>query len=203
MNDCNPTAPISTNQVMDVGLLKPRCATFSGNTLNDWIKWLAEEQCKVDWTSFDLTCLRAILQEKTYCEQTQKEVIQTILDAICTLSTRVDALPDEDETVESLVLENDWVAVQTARVVKKGNLVLLRGVIDTGGVSTTITTLPLEFRPSYTLRLPVRTLNTYSSAYEESIQITSGGVVTLAYKGVSPVIASSQSIFLDGICFYV
>lgn len=199
MNDCNPTAPISTNQVMDVGLLKPRCATFSGNTLNDWLKWLAEEQCKVDWTSFDLTCLRAILQEKTYCEQTQKEVIQTILDAVCTLSTK----SSQTDLIESLVLENSWAAVQTPKVIKKGGLVLLKGVVDTGSVATTITTLPLEFRPAYTVRIPVRTLNTYSDTYEESIQITSSGVVTIAYKGVSPVIASSQSIFLDGICFYV
>lgn len=197
--NCTITNPISSNQVTEVGLLKPRCATFEGNTLNDWLKWLSNKQCEIDWASFDLTCLRAILQEKTYCEQTQKEVIQTILDALCELSSR----QGSSETVESVNVENAWSATQTIRVYKKGRQVILSGIVDSGNVNSTICTLPVGYRPNYTLRLPVRTLNTFADTYEASIQITSSGVVTVAYKGVSPVIATSSSIFLDGISFFI
>lgn len=44
MNNCT-TDPISSNQVVEVGLFKPKCLDFAGNSLNDWLKFLAEEIC--------------------------------------------------------------------------------------------------------------------------------------------------------------
>ena len=54
MNNCSVTNPISSNQVTEVGLLKPKCATFNGNSLNDWLKWLAEKECEIDWKSISI-----------------------------------------------------------------------------------------------------------------------------------------------------
>ena len=44
MNNC-VTEPISSNQVIEVGLRKPRCFDFEGNTLNDWLKEISEKLC--------------------------------------------------------------------------------------------------------------------------------------------------------------
>lgn len=83
-NSCNPSSPISSNQVTEVGLYKPRCADFQGNTLNDWLKWLADQQCKTDWNSFDLTCLMPYLQTPLdLCEKTEKTVIAAIIQGLC------------------------------------------------------------------------------------------------------------------------
>jgi len=44
MDNCN-TNPISSNQVIEVGLRKPKCFEFEGNTLNDWLKEISEKLC--------------------------------------------------------------------------------------------------------------------------------------------------------------
>ena len=44
-NDFCNTSPVSTNQVVEVGMRKPKCLTFKENTLNAWLKFLAEEVC--------------------------------------------------------------------------------------------------------------------------------------------------------------
>lgn len=247
MNSCNHTNPISTNQVLDVGVLKPRCAKFNGNTLNDWLKWLSEEQCKIDWSTFDLSCLQSLLQTPTVCDQGAKEVIETLIQAICSVSVKASITLGNDlsgtpgvatviriqnkpvsstaptngqvlkwngtawtpsnsageETTFNLSPEGNWTESQPIKAIKKGNLVVLKGIVSAGDVSTVISTLPVDCRPSYNLRMPVRTLNTFSSNLEESLQIESNGQISMVYKGVSPVINSSQSIFLDGICYYV
>jgi len=47
--DCT-TQPLTTNQVLEVGLRKPKCFDFEGNTLNDWLKYLAETICELQGT---------------------------------------------------------------------------------------------------------------------------------------------------------
>ena len=42
--DCN-TQPLTTNQIIEVGLRKPKCLDMEGNTLNDWLKTIAEKVC--------------------------------------------------------------------------------------------------------------------------------------------------------------
>lgn len=44
MDTCN-TNPISSNQVIEVGLRKPKCFRFTGNSLNDWLKFMSEKIC--------------------------------------------------------------------------------------------------------------------------------------------------------------
>lgn len=45
MNECTITDPITTNQIVEVGLFKPKCFDFEGNTLNDWLKFVSKELC--------------------------------------------------------------------------------------------------------------------------------------------------------------
>lgn len=47
--DCT-TQLISSNQVIEVGLRKPKCFDFEGNTLNDWLKELSERLCCIEGT---------------------------------------------------------------------------------------------------------------------------------------------------------
>lgn len=200
------TAPISSNQVTEVGLLKPKCATFNGNSLNDWLKWLAEKECEIDWKSLDLTCLQDLLVEKDYCEQTQKKVIESIIKAICAVSTTQttpSAPAGPSENIENISTENAWVATQQIRVYKRERQVMLSGIITSGNVNSTMFILPAEFRPAYTIKLPIITNNAFANNYEASLQITTGGVVSLSFKGTIPVINSSSSIFLDGITYFI
>lgn len=43
--DCQSTNPLSSNQIIEVGLKKAKCLDFTDNTLNDWLKFLSEEIC--------------------------------------------------------------------------------------------------------------------------------------------------------------
>jgi hypothetical protein len=43
--ECQTSDPISSNQIVEVGLRKPKCVSFSDNTLNDWLKWIVESIC--------------------------------------------------------------------------------------------------------------------------------------------------------------
>lgn len=206
MNNCSVTNPISSNQVTEVGLLKPKCATFNGNSLNDWLKWLAEKECEIDWKSIDLTCLQGLLVEKDYCEQTQKKVIESIIKAICAVSTAQTnpvAPAGPSEILETISTENAWVATQQIRAYKRERQVMLSGIISSGNVNSTMFILPAEFRPIYTIKLPIITNNAFANNYEASLQITTGGVVSLSFKGTSPIIGSSSSIFLDGITYFI
>lgn len=44
MDSCT-TQPLTTNQIIEVGLRKPKCFDFEGNTLNDWLKNISERIC--------------------------------------------------------------------------------------------------------------------------------------------------------------
>lgn len=43
--ECQVTEPLSSNQIIEVGLRKPKCFDFENNTLNDWLKFISEELC--------------------------------------------------------------------------------------------------------------------------------------------------------------
>lgn len=45
--ECQITDPYTTNQIVEVGVRKPKCFTFTGNTLNDWLKFIANEYCAI------------------------------------------------------------------------------------------------------------------------------------------------------------
>jgi len=45
MNDACNTNPVSTNQVIEVGVRKPKCFDFDGNSLNNWLSYIAEQIC--------------------------------------------------------------------------------------------------------------------------------------------------------------
>lgn len=53
--ECQVTDPISSNQVIEVGVRKPKCFDFKDNSLNDWLKFIATELC----------CLKEELEESS------------------------------------------------------------------------------------------------------------------------------------------
>lgn len=194
----NVTNPISSNQVIEVGIKKPKCFTFSGNTLNDWLYWIASKQCEIDWTKFELSGLQSLLPVVNTNTQTEKYVIQTLIDSINALKEL-----DSSESRETVETEHSWVASQSVQVLKKGSTVFLKGIVDGGNVANSICTLPVGYRPAYTIYIPIYHENSFATTYFIYLKITSSGVVSVAFRGTSPSITSSQAIYFDGISFFV
>lgn len=59
--ECQVTEPLSSNQIIEVGLRKAKCLDFDGNTLNDWLKFLSEELCCLK-TNFEETIIEPVVQ---------------------------------------------------------------------------------------------------------------------------------------------
>ena len=76
------TNPISTTQVTEVSLLKSDCMDFCGNTLNDWLKFLVDKQCEIDWSRVDTSCLDAY---SCPTDKNLKSIIEKLINAVCTL----------------------------------------------------------------------------------------------------------------------
>ena len=153
MQDKIITNPISSNDVVEVGIPKSKCATFCGNSLNDWLKWLAEDKC-VDWTSIDTTCLRDFLEDGDTSDQDLLKIIELLVDTVCVLTTEIDQLTCCDTTSVVLDLQNEWISDYGApKAVKKGGVVYLTGLITNG--TSTIAQLPVGYRPNRTVFVPV------------------------------------------------
>jgi len=187
----NPTNPISTNQVIDVGVLKPRCANFCGNTLNDWLQWLAESNCEVDWTQFDLSKITS----NVIIEQTQKEVITQIIEAISLIKG------DAEKTI-SVSVNANWSATRGIKVRKKGSLVLLSGLVTGGTVTNAICTLPSDLRPTSDLVVSVANEFAPSALYNVFLKIKTNGDVILFFTG-SGYATTSPNVYLDGVSFFL
>lgn len=196
MSLCPPTNPISSNQVCEVGILKPKCATFSGNTLNDWLKWLAENECEVSWADLDLTCITDLLGT-CECEQTKKYVIETMLAGICK------ALEIQSEccsgTVMEINLESDWVASRTPYATRKGNVVTLSGRVTSGNYNGIIGYLPQDAWPDSLIVTPVAHEIAPSASYIIFLQIGTDGSLRLFFNGSTPADGSSRAVYFDGI----
>jgi len=196
----NYITPISSNQVIEVGLLKPKCASFTGNSLNDWLKWLAETECAVDWKSMDLTCIIDYIDKCASCEQDQTKVINLLKDAICKLitDTKITTELSVFRQLFPTTLLNTWASIMNYPVVitRQGKMVLLSGRIHTGTMNTVVYTLPLEYRPAYDQRiLGINQANT-SIVFE----ILTNGNITPTL-GLTGVITSPNYISLDGITY--
>lgn len=194
--ECNPTNPISSNSVVEVGLLKPKCATFTGNSLNDWLKWLAEKQCEVDYSTFDLSCLTSA----EICDQTEKKVIQTIIDTLCELNANRESIYTEE--VQDLTMNAGWSATRTAKVYRRGKLVHLSGLVTGGNVGNSITTLPSGFKPATDQIFSTAHAFTPSGSRGVFVKVESDGDVILSFTGTPPV-GTSPDVYLDGISFFI
>ena len=198
MATCPPTNPISSNQVCEVGILKPKCATFSGNTLNDWLKWLAEEQCDVPWADLDLTCITDLLGT-CECDQTKKYVIETMLAGICKALEIQTACCSG--TTGEITLESDWAASRTPYVTVKGNIVTLSGRVTGGNYNGIIGYLPQNAWPDALIVTPVAHELAPSASYLIFLQIGTDGVVRLFFNGSTPADGSSRAVYFDGITY--
>ena len=75
---------------------------------------------------------------------------------------------------------------------KVGNLVYLRGRIDTGSSGTTIFTLPVGYRPTFTAVVPIVSRAAGDYAY---LQVTTAGNVSIVFGG------TETAWFVDGVWF--
>lgn len=196
--NCNPTEPISTNQVCEVGILKPRCLTFKGNTLNDWLSFFANRECEIDWANLDLSCITDLIGE-CECEQTKKYVIETMLKGICK------ALEIQENCcsglTEEITLESDWTASRTPYVTVKGNIVTLSGRVVSGNYNGIIGYLPQVAWPDAIIVTPVAHELAPSASYLIFLQIDTQGVVRLYFNGTTPSDGSSRAVYFDGITY--
>lgn len=198
---CDVTSPISTNQICEVGIFKPRCANFQGNTLNDWLKWLAEKECEIDWSSdFNLEELKVLASKTEVTEPTKKQFFEILVGAINEMNERGDT-DCCTESIGDLTAGSGW-TLASAKVYKRGSVITLQGNATGGNVGNPITTLPEGYRPTSTLTFPVAHEFTPTTTYFVFLRIATTGSVTLFFTGSGPSGASSK-VYLDGISFFI
>jgi hypothetical protein len=190
---CQTLNGISSNQVLEVGLLKPRCATFEGNTLNDWLKWLSEKECEIDWSALDLTCIEGV---KVKCEQNQKYVIETIINALCKAQDCC------KETIGFITVDNRWNPLRTPRYNLTGNKVTITGAVQGMTFDIDFATLPLEARPTTQLIVPIAHEFPPSATYNVFVRINTNGTMRLFFTGVAPSNGTNRNVYLDGLSFF-
>jgi hypothetical protein len=199
------TDPISSNQVIEVGLLKPKCATFYGNSLNDWLKWLAETECEIDWANMDVKCLTDYIDNCAVCEQDQEKVITLMKDAICKLITEVTSITPtvttETQLITDNLLQNSWKTFtgSQVRLAKEGKIVSLSGLINLGTLNTVCYTLPVGYRPLTQQKFIG--LYTLSPFFTHITVATNGNISITIPSGVVGIVSSGNHVALDGIQF--
>ena len=207
MNIGDVISPISANQVVDVPLIPPACAPSDLCTLTDWLKWLSEAQCVIDWTKFDLSCI-GYTPNCTGCPQTQKDVITAILSYLCTISSQTSNQSVlQTEVVYPLVVNSPFWSGTSAnplKGIKKSKSVQLQGTIVEGTVfSQPVTFLPLELRPLQTKRFPVAHTFPATGNYHLFVEVQTSGNVIVVVVGTDPSVSSNGNIYLDSISYYV
>lgn len=195
------TNPLTSTQVIEVGLLKPRCAKFQGNTLNDWLKWLAEKHCEIDWSKIDLTCIKEYLDTCDDCIQDQKVVINTLVQGVCkALQSQAECCL---EIVKPITLVGAWSVVRNPKYLKRGRVITMTGAIQISSDYTSVMfTLPVGDRPETELIMPVATSFTQSNTYKIDLRIGANGDVNILFTGTPPAPGTTRIVYLDGITFF-
>lgn len=203
MNNCcdtNVSNPISTNQICEVGILAPDCLNLCGNTLNDWLKALAEKQCECDWANFDLSPISDLIaQEPTTI--TECVVANALVEAINSLQTDVE---DCCEEVLYNLSEEDWTPSRPLRALKKGKYVVLTGAaVANVSYTSDIANLPSDLYPSTNLYIPVAHDFAPSSSYNVFLRILPTGEIRLYFTGSAPSYGTARTVYLDGVTFFL
>lgn len=182
------TNPISSNDVIEVGVAKPKCFTDCGNTLNDWLKWLAYDKCATDWSTIDISGIEDYLNDGDTSDQDLEKVVQKIIDAVNSL---IDSNESNccDTTTEILTLKNSWTSSTQAKATKKNGTVFIQGEVTAG--SGVIATLPLAYRPTRARYIPVACLDVNYPVY---IVVGTNGDLTPTTAGT---IGDVETIYLD------
>lgn len=205
MSNCSDNSlcisdPINSNQVVDVDVRKPKCADFCGNSLNAWLKWLAEKQCEFDLSEIDLSSIQALL------EQEPTEVnIQTIINSVIEAITNLYDLQQEccDQQEYQLVAD-EWTEVRTLRALRDGRQVTLTGSATAStGYTGVICTLDPEITPSYNLTIPLAHDFAPTTDFNVFVRVLVTGQVLLQFNGSTPAGGSTRTIYLDGVSYFL
>lgn len=205
------TNPISSSQVTKVTLLKPDCLNICGDTLNDWLKALAEKHCEVDWKTVDTSCLESMYGNLS-CEKDLKSIIELLIDSMCKIETANQGCggsssncncPDPQEA--AVTFYDRWTnvsALNGCRVFLKDNVVYMKGRISGGTILGPLFNIPADFRPAFERRVPFAFAFTpHSGTAHPSLQILPNGNVTIVWAGSSPSTSLLGDVFLDGVSF--
>lgn len=199
-NGCPVSDPILSSQVTDVDLRMPKCMDTCDNSLNGWLKWLAEKQCECDWENFNLEPLQPLLNQVP-CDITLCTIVDSIVEAIETLNTNQETCCEE---TEYSVPENDWTVVEPIKALRKGRMITLTGTMRaTTSYTDTIATLPSAIVPSGIKRFPIAHNFAPSATYNVFLRISSSGEIDLYFTGVAPAYSSEYLIYLDGVTFFI
>ena len=200
MNSECITNPISSNQVTDVDLRKPACMDNCGNTLNDWLQWLAEKQCECDYENFDLSPIQELLQQEA-TDVNLCVILNSLVEAIETLNTNQEECCDE---VDYAIAEEDWTPSRPLRALRKGRLVTLTGAAQANvSYTSDIANLPSALFPSTNLYFPVAHDFSPSAAYNVFLRILPTGEIKLSFTGTPPEYGANRTVYLDGVTFYL
>lgn len=197
--DSTISNPISSNQVCEVDLLQPKCMC-TGNTLNDWLKWLAEKQCECDWENFDLSPISGLLEQEP-TDITQCVVAESLVEAVSTLEGQME---DCCEEVLYNIPEEDWTPTRAIRALKKGKYVVLTGAAQANvSYTATIANLPSDLYPSTNLQFPIAHDFSPSADYNIFLRILTTGEIKLSFTGTAPTYGAARTVYLDGVTFFL
>lgn len=199
-NSCPVSDPILSSQVTDVDLRMPKCMDTCDNSLNGWLKWLAEKQCECDWESYNLEGIQPLLQAEpttiSLCT-----IVSSLLEAVETLSNDLETCCEE---VEYTLQADEWTATRTLRALKKGRQVTLTGsAVANVSYTGTITNLHPDIIPANSLTIPVAHDFAPSSTYNIFLRISSLGGLTLNFSGSAPAYGAARTVYLDGVTFFL
>lgn len=198
-SDCI-TNPLSSNQITDVDLRKPACMDNCGNTLNDWLQWLAEKQCECDYENFDLSPIQGLLQQEA-TDVTLCVILNSLVESIEALNTAQEECCDE---VDYSLAEEDWTPSRPLRALRKGRQVTLTGAaVANVSYTSDIANLPSALYPSTNLYIPVAHDFAPSSSYNVFLRILPTGEIRLYFTGSAPAYGAARTVYLDGVTFYL
>lgn len=202
MNNCSNCVsdPISSNQVVDVNLLKPICADFCGNTLNDWLKWLADKQCEFDLSDTDLDTIKELLEQEPTDINIQT-IINSVIEAISNLYNLQQECCDQEEYQ---LVADEWTEVRTLRALRDGRQVTLTGSATAStGYTGVICTIDPEITPSFNLTIPLAHDFAPTTDFNVFLRVLVTGEIRLQFTGTTPSGGSSRTIYLDGVSYFL
>ena len=194
------TNPLNSNQITDVDLRKPACMDNCGNTLNDWLQWLAEKQCECDYENFDLSPIQDLLQQEA-TDVNLCVILNSLVEAIESLNESQEACCEE---VDYSIPEEDWTPTRPLRALKKGRLVTLTGsAIANVSYTADIANLPSALWPSTNLYIPIAHDFAPSDTFNVFLRILPTGEIKLYFTGSAPAYGAARTVYLDGVTFYL
>ena len=194
------TNPLNSNQITDVDLRKPACMDNCGNTLNDWLQWLAEKQCECDYENFDLSPIQDLLQQEA-TDVNLCVILNSLVEAIESLNESQESCCEE---VDYSIPEEDWTPTRPLRALKKGRLVTLTGsAIANVSYTADIANLPSALWPSTNLYIPIAHDFAPSDTFNVFLRILPTGEIKLYFTGSAPAYGAARTVYLDGVTFYL